>query len=383
MIMIEEIQNMIDISDPENSIESTDSKIVDDNLPVILVAEDEPSLRKLFCKMIEREGWRAISASDGEEALEKALADPPDVIMMDIIMPRQDGFQATAKLKKNPETRHIPIVIVTALDQSKHRIKALEIGADDFITKPLNALEFRARIRNLLKVKAYNDHMRYARTYLNNQVMERSEELSKAYKLLHDASMDTIVRLCRAAEYKDQVTGTHILRVSYTAEIIANNSGCDPQDSKNLLYAAPMHDIGKIGIPDTILLKPGRLNYDEWEVMKTHTTIGAKILEDSDSSIIQLGEVVALSHHEWWDGTGYPKGLGGKEIPLPGRIVSIADTFDALLSKRPYKEAFDLEKSLEIMKDESGTHLDPDLLEVFFTSLEEILAARAGCDLTK
>jgi len=264
--------------------------------------------------------------------------------------------------------------MVTALREVEDRIRALEVGADDFLTKPVDKTELRARVNSLLKVKAYNDHMRNYQKELEDEVAKRTEQLRQAFEKIKIASLDTIFRLSRAAECKDEDTGAHIQRMSHYSAAVARQMGLNDSTVEAMLYAAPMHDVGKIGIPDQILLKPGRLDPDEWEIMKQHTTIGAKIMEGSDAEFIKLAEVIALTHHEKWDGSGYPRGLKGSEIPLAGRIAAVADVFDALTSKRPYKEPFPIEKSFTIIKESRGSHFDREVVDALFAVEDEILS---------
>ena len=291
-------------------------------------------------------------------------------------MPTMDGYETAKRLKAKDETKIIPIVMVTALKEIENRVKALEAGADDFLTKPVDKTELKARVQSLLKVKAYNDHMRTYQRELEAEVVKRTEQLRKTFEKVKTASLDTIHRLSKAAEYKDEDTGAHILRMSNYSATVARKMGLDEETVESILYAAPMHDIGKIGTPDRILLKPGKLDADEWEIMKQHVVNGGRILEGSHAGFINLGEVIALSHHEKWDGAGYPQGLSGEKIPLPGRIVAIADVFDALTSKRPYKEPFSIEKSFDIIKDSRESHFDPAVVDAFFEVEDEILAVK-------
>ncbi len=339
--------------------------------PKILVVDDEERNRRLMEAILLPLGYKVILARDGEEALAKVREIPPDVILLDIMMPKMDGFEVVRQLKK--ETKTIPVVMVTALREVEDRIKALAAGADDFLTKPVDQTELRARVNSLLKVKAYNDHMRNYQEELEAEVAQRTEQLRQALEEVKAASLDTIYRLSRAAEYKDEETGAHIQRMSHYAAAVAGKMGLNGETVETILYAAPMHDIGKIGIPDHILLNPGVLKPDEWETMKQHTTIGAKILEGSKAEFIKLANVIALTHHEKWDGSGYPQGLKGSKIPIAGRIAAIADVFDALTSKRPYKEPFSVEKSLSIIKEGRGSHFDPDVVDAFIAVKKEIL----------
>jgi putative two-component system response regulator len=342
----------------------------------ILVVDDEDRNLRLMEAFLIPLGYEVSFAHDGEEAIEAVRSQRPDLLLLDIMMPKMDGYEVARQLKADDATKIIPIVMVTALTEVESRVKALAVGADDFLSKPIDRTEVRARVASLLKVKAYNDHMINYQKALEEEVASRIAELRQAFEKIKAASLDTIYRLSRAAEYKDEDTGAHILRMSNYSAITAHAMGLDEQTVESILYAAPMHDIGKIGIPDKILLKPADLDPDEWMIMKQHTVIGGKILEAADADIIRFGEIIALTHHEKWDGTGYPKGLRGAEIPLVGRIVAIADVFDALTSRRPYKEPFSLSKSYEIIKEGSGTHFDPDVADALFASQDKFLAIK-------
>lgn len=344
--------------------------------PTILVVDDEDLNLRLIEALLNPQGYNVVLARDGEDALHKVKETPPDVILLDIMMPRMNGFEVARKLREDEATRVVPIVMVTALQDVEDRVRALEVGADDFLTKPVDRMELRARVSSLLKVKAYNDHMRNYQQELEREVKKRTEELRHAYEMITTASLETIHRLSKAAEFKDEDTGAHIQRMSNYSATIARKIGLHETTVERILYAAPMHDVGKIGIPDHILLKPGKLTADEWNVMRQHTTIGSAILEGSEEGFIKLAEVIALTHHEKWDGTGYPRGLKGNDIPLVGRIVAIADVFDALMSKRPYKEPFTLEKSLDIIKEGRGGHFDPAVVDAFLESLDDILVIK-------
>ncbi|MBU4427577.1 MAG: two-component system response regulator [Proteobacteria bacterium] len=338
----------------------------------ILVVDDEDRNLRVMEAFLIPLGYEVILARDGEEAFKKVQEIPPDVILLDVMMPKMDGFEVARRLKEKEETNIIPIVMVTALKEVEDRIRALEAGADDFLSKPVDKTELKARVQSLLKVKAYNDHMRDYQKELESEVARRTQQLRRAFEKIKLASLDTIYRLSTAAEYKDEDTGAHVLRMSNYSAAVARKLGLNEKTVEAILYAAPMHDVGKIGTPDSILLKPGKLDPDEWEIMKQHSTNGGRILEGSDAGFIKLGEVIALTHHEKWDGSGYPKGLKGSKIPLVGRIVAIGDVFDALTSKRPYKEPFSLEKSYGIIKESKGTHFDPAVVDAFFAIEDEI-----------
>ena len=347
-----------------------------DKRPQILVVDDEDRNLRLMEALLVPAGYAVDVAHDGEEALMKVRESPPDLILLDVMMPVLDGLETARRLKQDEATRIVPIVMVTALSAVEDRVKALEAGADDFLTKPVDKTELRARVRTLLKVKAYNDHMRSYQQELEAEVARRTEELQEAFEKIKESSLETIYRLARAAEYKDEDTGAHILRMSHYSAAVARKLALPEGEVEAILYAAPMHDIGKIGIPDRILLKPAKLDQDEWAIMKQHTVIGGRILAGSEAEFIKLGETIALTHHEKWDGSGYPNGLQGEEIPITGRITAIADVFDALTSKRPYKEPFSIEKSFAIIKEGRGIHFDPQVVDAFFAITDEILAIK-------
>ncbi len=344
--------------------------------PLILVVDDEERNLRLIEAMLLPMGYEIAIAQNGEEALQKVDECFPDVILLDIMMPLMDGYEVARRIKKNPHTRIIPVVMVTNLGDVKDRVKAIEAGADDFLSKPVEKVELKARVSSLVKVKAYNDHMRTYQEKLESEVNKRTDQLRVALKKIKQASHETIYRLCRAAEYKDDNTAGHIHRVSNYAALVAAKLGLRKKTTESILLAAPMHDIGKIGVPDHILQKPGKLTPDEWEIMKMHTLYGSKILEGSHVGYIRFAEVIALTHHEKWDGSGYPFGIKGDKIPLVGRIMAIADVFDALTSRRPYKKAFSVEKSFEIINQGRGTHFDPDIVDAFFSITGQILEVK-------
>jgi len=341
--------------------------------PRVLAVDDEERNLRLIEAMLLPLGYEVMLAKSGEEALNLVASHPPDVILLDIMMPGISGFEVARRLKGADETRMIPLIMVTALKEVEDRVKALEAGADDFLTKPVEKMELKARVASSVKVKAYNDHMLRYQKELEEEVARRTQQLEHAYSRVKSASLDTIHRLSRAAEYKDEHTGDHIQRMSRYCVAVARQMGLSQKVLESLLYAAPMHDIGKIGIPDRILLKPRRLDQDEWRIMKLHTVIGGKILAGSEVGFIRLAEVIAMTHHERWDGKGYPKGIAGRKIPLAGRICAVADVFDALTSRRPYKEPIDVDESFSILKEGRGTRFDPDVLDAFFDAEKEIL----------
>jgi len=266
------------------------------------------------------------------------------------MMPNMSGFDVCKAVKSNPATSHIPIIFVTALGDESDEFKGFEYGAVDYITKPISPAIVRARVK----------------THLS---LVQAEQLKQAH-------VDLVQRLGRAAEYKDTDTGEHIVRMSQYSKILALALDIPELHAEQLRQAAPMHDIGKIGIPDAILLKPGKLTFEEFEQMKQHTVIGAQILAKSSSPLLQLAHQLAIEHHEKWDGTGYPKGLKGEEISIEGRIVAVADVFDALTSKRPYKDAWTVEETIAHIKEQSGKHFDPQLVDLFIENIDKILEVK-------
>lgn len=344
--------------------------------PKILLVDDEPTNLRVLDAMLTPLGYECVSAPDGRAGIAKAKDWNPDCILMDAMMPELDGFEATRYLRQDDLTRRTPIVMVTALQDVEARVKALEAGADDLLTKPVDKTELRARVQSLVKIKSYQDRLENQQKVLEEAVTRQTKQLRQALQNLQQASLDTIVRLARASEYKDEDTGMHIQRMSHYAAAVARKMGLPDEEADNILYAAPMHDIGKIGIPDSILLKPDRLTETEWDVMKQHTVIGACILEGSGSPLVEYGRIIALTHHERWDGSGYPLGLAGEDIPLIGRITSLSDVFDALVSRRPYKDPISVEETCAMMEAGRGKHFDPKVLDAFLAIVDEVAAIR-------
>lgn len=340
----------------------------------ILLVDDDQSAVFMLQQLIETFGYKVDVAFNGCEAMDRVESENPDVILADVVMPVMDGFELVKQLRNQRKSRIIPILLITGLQDMKTKVRALEAGADDVLTKPINALELKAKLKSMTKVKAYNEHMHNYQKELEGEVSKATRQLRDALYKLKTSSLVTISRLAAAAEYKDRYTGRHLERISYSTAAIARKMGFDDTFVETIMYSSPMHDIGKIGIPDRILLKPGKLDPDEWEVMKSHTTIGGDLLKHSGSDIIHQGEEIALTHHERWDGSGYPRGLKGREIPVAGRITAIVDVFDALLSKRPYKEAFTRDKSLKIIEEGVGSHFDPEVAEAFFEEKDTLVA---------
>ena len=333
---------------------------------VVLVVDDVPANIDVLSEIL-RPTYQVKVVTNGVMALKIAMSpQPPDLILLDIMMPGMDGYEVCRQLKNSSLTRHIPVIFVSAMDDVHDETKGFELGAVDYITKPVSAPIVKARVKTHLALFDQN-------RVLEKKVKERTSEI-------HDTRLQIIHCLGAASEYRDEETGLHISRMSQYSRIIALAAGVGVDDAELLLQAAPMHDVGKIGIPDRILLKPGKLDADEWEIMKTHTTIGAKIIGNHSSELLTLARQVALTHHEKWDGTGYPQGLIGDEIPLSGRITMLADVFDALTSDRPYKKAWSEDAAIQEINDMSGKHFDPQLVVAFMKALPEILAVKKSAE---
>lgn len=328
----------------------------------ILIVDDMERNIKMLALLCQHLGHETISAPNGAEAIAMALREQPDAILMDVMMPEMNGFEATEKLKADPLTRHIPVIMVTALDSREDMLAGITKGADDFLSKPVDTQELTLRLNNNLRNKEFHDFLKNYNQILEKEVADRTLELRQGY-------IDTIHRLTLAAEFKDEDTGLHINRISHYTKALATELGMDKEFTESIFYASPMHDIGKVAIPDAILLKNGPLDKEEWAIMKTHPSVGARILEGSKSPYLVMATEIALGHHERWDGNGYPNGLQGDSIPLAARIMNIADQYDALRSKRPYKPPFDHAKTFAIITEGDGRtlpeHFDPEVLAAF------------------
>lgn len=330
--------------------------------PVILIVDDEEPNRRVLVALLQAQGYRTAAAASGEAALDAMTTSLPDLILLDLGMPGLGGLATLRRLKGDARLAAVPTIIVTGMADRSSRIAALEEGAEDYLTKPVDSKELTVRVRNHLRLKEYNDVLREQSTSLERQVAERTATLAESYR-------ETIYLLSAAAEHRDEDTGAHIRRVSRYASCLATALGLPPEIVDCVFYASPLHDIGKIGIPDGILLKPGPLTTEEWVIMRRHTSLGRRILERGSAPYLRMGAEIAQTHHERWDGSGYPDGLRGEQIPQCGRIMAIADQYDALRSARPYKPALPHTTTVKILTEGDGRthpgHFCPRVLEAF------------------
>lgn len=342
-------------------------------IKVLAVDDQEFNLDLIELAFMETPNVQITRAINGQEALNTLMNDPDyRVILLDLAMPVMNGFETLEHLKKDPIWSQIPVIVVTANAEEKHR--ALRSGASDFLAKPIDVEELKLRTFNYAKIKEYQDNLGDMNRLLEEKVKQRTSALQEALSLAKKTEYEISARLGKASEYRDLETGMHIKRMSHYSAKLAEILGLSADEVELILYASPLHDIGKVAIPDQILLKPGRFTPEEFEIMKLHATLGGKMLEsDGHYPVIEAGRIIALQHHEKIDGTGYPRGLLGEEIHIYARIVSIADVFDALSSERVYKKAFSIEQTVEIIKEGSGTHFDAKLVTLFVENLEEFL----------
>jgi putative two-component system response regulator len=345
----------------------------------VLVIDDDDGIRKITQMLVEGLGHDVEVARDGMEGLAK-LQLGVDLVLLDVVMPGLDGFDVCRRIRQDPAGRDVPIIMVTSLETREHRLYAVEAGANDFMAKPVEETELRVRTTSLLKLKATQDELKRYHAHLETMCEERTaslrkalEHMAEAQRTAYQAQLETVERLAILAEYKDKVTARHIQRMSEYSAVLARGLNLPPAEVELILHASRMHDVGKIAVPEAILRKPAELDSNEWKVMRQHSVIGSRILENSSSQILQAGRVIALHHHERWDGAGYPAGLSGSDIPLWGRICAVADVFDAVTSERPYKPAFPNEEALQLLRDGKGKHFDPRVVDVFFECLDDIL----------
>lgn len=334
--------------------------------PTLLVVDDTETNIDILVDALENDYDLSV-AMDGPTALEIAQETKPDLILLDIMMPGMSGFEVCERLKSDAALRDIPIIFITAMSQEEDETKGLAMGAVDYVTKPISIAILQARVATHLELFNSRRALKNQNELLEIKVLKRTIEL-------RDSRLATITCLGRAAERKDPETGLHIQRMARYTQLLGQGMGLEPSATELLLHAAPMHDIGKVGVPDRILLKPGPLTNDEWNVMKTHPEIGAEILSNQPSELLQMAQDIALTHHEKWDGSGYPRGLKGNAIPLSGQLAALADVFDALTSTRPYKIAWAVDRAVETIATSKGLHFQASVVECFLRILPDMLA---------
>ncbi|HAT49489.1 MAG: response regulator [Nitrospirae bacterium] len=331
----------------------------------VLIVDDVPENLYVLQRILAVH-YRVQIATNGRTAIKIALSpSQPDLILLDVMMPELDGYETCQLLKQQERTRDIPILFVTAKSEVEDETKGFELGAADYLVKPVSPPVVLSRVKTHL---AMHDQ----RKLLADQVATRTAQLQARNQELEETHKEVIRQLGRASEYRDNETGLHIVRMSRYVRMLGLKSGLSEPEADQMMQAAPMHDLGKIGIPDHILLKPGKLTPEEFAIIKTHPEIGYNIIGDQKSGLLHLGRTIALSHHEKWNGLGYPKGLKGEEIPLAGRLTAIGDVFDALTSSRPYKKGWTLDDAMGLILKESGEHFDPTLVPIFFSLREDV-----------
>ena len=356
-----------------------------------MIVDDEAVNVRVVRKLLNRLGYQNLtSTTDSTQVLELLRRQQPDVLLLDVMMPEVSGFAILKAMQSDDALRSIPVLVLTAMSDRKTRLTSLELGANDFLEKPIDQAELSPRVRNALMIKACQSQLRSYADDLRTAVRQRTRQLSRS-------RLEVVHCLARAAEFRDDDTGQHVIRVGHFAKLIAHHAGLPRPFVDMIGFAAQLHDVGKIGIPDSILLKPGPLTDEEFDFMRGHCDMGNRVLsasrvsdrilfgtdevESADTSspedawvspVSGMAATIAMTHHEKWDGSGYPNGLSGEEIPLEGRITAIADVFDALSSKRPYKDAYPVDRCFEILREGRGKHFDPQLLDVFLACRPEI-----------
>jgi putative two-component system response regulator len=358
----------------------------------VLVVDDTELNLRMISQVLRKEGYQTRAVNSGQEALAAVKETLPEVILLDITMPDVDGYEVCQQLKADSRTADVPIIFISALDAVIDKVKAFKVGGADYIPKPIQVQELVARVRNQIdlrrlqqQLKAQNDILEDKNSQPISEIRKRQAVEAEIRKLnanleakvrartqdLERAQLEILERLSLAGERRDDDTGKHTLRVGYVSSLITTTLGQSQQAADMIRLAARLHDIGKIGIPDQILLKPGKLTNEEYSLMKEHTTIGAEMLSGSSSPLMRLAEEIASSHHERWDGKGYPRGLAGRDIPLSGRIVAVADVFDALTHERPYKDAWHFERVINELCDMRGSQFDPKVVNAFLKIIKD------------
>ena len=352
---------------PKAEISSATERDVDLHEARIYLIDDEVANVVLLQRMLQGGGYKNLSsATDSRQGVRDCIENPPDLLMLDLMMPHLDGYAVMETLRAawGPDNP-IPMLVLTADASREACRRALTLGASDFVNKPIDMMEMRLRTRNLLNARLLDQKLRAANAQLEERVVQRTRELERINLDLQEAQTEALEKLAQAAEFRDDDTGDHIRRVGNCAEMLALKLGLPAYEANLIGRAAPLHDIGKIAIPDSILLKPGKLTAEEFGIMKTHALMGAALLSHSRSPLMQRAEVIARTHHERWDGSGYPSKLAGDAIPLEGRIAAVIDVFDALTHERPYKAAWTIEDALAEIQKCAGSHFDPRVVEAF------------------
>lgn len=333
---------------------------------IVLIDNDQINLNLLWHLLRNIKGYQTANFLDPEEALSWCQDNEPELIIVDYQMPEMNGIDFTENFRHDSEKSNVPVILLTTEDQSDIKHKAVEMGVTDFLHKPVDSTDLMMRVKNLLALKN-------SMTKISDQNKWLQDEVQKATEEVRNREQEVIFRLTKAAEYRDPETGGHIKRMAHYSRHIAMQLGLPAEQQNLLLEAAPMHDIGKVGIPDSILLKPGKLDSAEYRIMKEHAQYGYDILNDSPSPLMQLGATIALTHHEKYDGSGYPNNLKDEAISIYGRIVAVADVFDALTSERPYKKAWSIDDSVGFLRENSGTHFDRSCVYAFLDDMNEVL----------
>ncbi len=362
----------------------------------VMIVDDEELVIRVIKRFLTSDGYsKFVTVTDPREAFQKIQEHQPDVVLLDIMMPHISGLELLRQRQDAGQYQQLPFIILSANSEANTKREALNLGATDFLNKPVDPFDLVLRVQNALIVKRHYDHLQHYASDLEKKVHERTQ-------LLEHSREQIIHCLARAAEYRDNETGEHVIRVGKYCRVIASQLGFDSDYCRQIELAAQLHDVGKIGIPDSVLLNPGKLSQAEFEVMKTHCGLGCDIMEPLaevesdqirshvnmgpsiiqgiDSPMLQMAAVISRTHHEKWDGTGYPNGLSGESIPLEGRITCVADVYDALCSERPYKPKFPIKRCLEIMLSERGTRFDPEILDAFLERIRDIERIRREYD---
>lgn len=332
------------------------------NTQKILVVDDDSMTRKMLCDLLRMQHYEVADAEGGTAALELVASLHPDVVLLDLVMPDMDGYEVAHHLRSHGELGRTAIVMITGRDISQEKTKALEAGADDLLSKPICVPELLARVRTAISAKAYRDQLENQRSVLEAEVSRQTAALQIALQEASAAAEEIVHRLARAAELRDDTTGAHVERVGRFSEVVARDMGLDEETCRLIRLAATMHDVGKIGVPDNVLRKPEVLTPEERKIMEQHTYIGEQILHGSSLKVVNLAALIALNHHEWWNGKGYPRGVSGNGIPVEARIVSVVDALDALTSLRPYRTALTMDKALSEIGALSGVQYDPQVV---------------------